>query len=665
MALAVTALDSGSSNVDATSIDTVNTITPTAGALQLLAVARRPAAGGVPALTITGCGVTWVAVRTGSFVTVYRALGTPTAGTLHFDAGASTCIAWVWAWIEVTGVDPSGTNGSGAIVQSNATTGGGSAGSIATTLAARSNAANFLYEASGIRNNTAITNPASWTEVHDLGNAGDTQRLETAHYNADDLAPAVTFSTSANREIIALEIKAAQIVTLTPATETDAAVGLDLDKQFVLSPATETDAGVALDVDKAVTLTPATESDTAQALDLDKHVTLTPATELDAAEALVVATPPPPPRPTLAALLDMEDRSRRAEGPVFEVLDSSLRRRGILAVSGSAVPRVRNDATGLMPRTVDGLRIPPRTALTAEDPRLFAEDVDTLSDRIRLVWTVGAGEDQPRYEVPWGVFLFADENDPISTAGSVLECRLVDQTQITGQLLADSVGFPIGANVGDCLTVVAALFGLVNVSIEATGATLSAPISALSGRDTGDKLATDLCRAAGFLRPYFNNDGAWVCRSAPDPANLTIDHVYGAGGRVDLDSPVLSNGLLHAPNLYLVRDTSASESGIVGRYEVPASAPHSRARIGYWRPGGQDVQGLADQVLADLTAQALYAEDPTVFSSLTFTTPIDPRHDTFDVLTFDGDPYIEQEWDAELVEGGTMSHDGRRVFQDA
>lgn len=357
--------------------------------------------------------------------------------------------------------------------------------------------------------------------------------------------------------------------------------------------------------------------------------------------------------------LDLEDRSRRVEGPLFELLNADLSFKGVLAVDRTNPPRIRNDATASIPRTIDGLRIPPRTALTAEDPRMFAQDVDTLTDRVRLKWTFGPADQL--CEMEWGVFLFADEDDAITTAGTMLECKLADQTQITSQLLEQDVGFDVGANIGACLAQVASIYGLVAVSIEATAATLSAPLSALSSRDSGDKIASDLCAAAGFLRPHFSNPGVWTCRSAPDPADVEIDHVYGAGGRVVKDSAHLSNGLLRAPNVYIVRDTSVSNTApVVGRYEVPASAPHSYANIGYWRPApGGDVQGLADQLAADLAAKAMYAEDSSVFASLTFDTPIDPRHDTFDVLTFDGEQYIEQEWEAVLVNGATMSHDAR------
>lgn len=208
MELSLAALDSAANDTDGTSFLTASK-TPTADALQLLAVARRVASGGLGTVAASGCNLTWVAVGTQGNLTVFRALGaSPTTGQVTITTSL-TNVCCVHSWVEVTGCDTSGTNGSGAIVQSNGNSVGTSGTSIATTLSARSNASNLLYEATAIRANGAVTHPTSWTEIHDLGTSTDTQRCETAWYNADDTAPQTTFSASSNRQIIALEIAVA------------------------------------------------------------------------------------------------------------------------------------------------------------------------------------------------------------------------------------------------------------------------------------------------------------------------------------------------------------------------------------------------------------------------------------------------------------------------
>lgn len=367
---------------------------------------------------------------------------------------------------------------------------------------------------------------------------------------------------------------------------------------------------------------------------------------------------------TADELLELDETSRRVESFRYELLDSSNGYVGVLAVRRSTPPGMRNDVTAPIPRTLSGLTILPRTRVTDDSDMFFAQDVDTTVQRVRPVHVIGPGG--TGYENEWGLFLFADDDDVVDSGGTAKACQLVDQTQITAQVLSQSVVYGLGANIADALVAQAAAAGIVSTSIEATTATLSAPIAGLAGRDTHDKVMRELCQAAGFLRPYFDNPGTLVCRSAPNLTTASPDHVYGPGtgltGRV-LDGTIHeSNGLLRAPNRYVVRDTSLSEAALVGIYDVPASAPHSYANIGYRRIKSADVQGLADQTAADQAAAAEHAMDSSVFASVTFGSPIDSRHDTFGVVEYDGQNHIEQEWAARLVRGGVMEHDVRRIF---
>lgn len=82
-----------------------------------------------------------------------------------------------------------------------------------------------------------------------------------------------------------------QFVTLTPTTETDAAVTLTHARGLTLTAAVETDTAVALEVNQpqSITLIPALETDSAVALSFasgSQYVGITPATEGDAAVAL-------------------------------------------------------------------------------------------------------------------------------------------------------------------------------------------------------------------------------------------------------------------------------------------------------------------------------------------------------------------------------------------
>lgn len=119
-----THLVTSGSTTDGTSILTASK-TPTANALQLMWVTSHNASSLTGPPTVTGNGLTWVEVDNIIFttttrrLTLLRAMGAaPTTGQATISFGADTQTAFVWSWLEFTGVDNSGTNGSGAIVQS-------------------------------------------------------------------------------------------------------------------------------------------------------------------------------------------------------------------------------------------------------------------------------------------------------------------------------------------------------------------------------------------------------------------------------------------------------------------------------------------------------------------------------------------------------------------
>ena len=172
--------DSGVGNYASNSFTTASQ-SPGTNRLQLLAVSFdwEAARATAPTVTVTGCSLTWVQIASRMFwpdganfwntVYLFRALGTPTTGQLTIDAGAIDVWSWAYSWSECTGMDTSGTNGSGAIVQS--ASGLASANSLTVTLAAFASANNATYGAFGTGNDFAniVTHTAGtgFTELHD------------------------------------------------------------------------------------------------------------------------------------------------------------------------------------------------------------------------------------------------------------------------------------------------------------------------------------------------------------------------------------------------------------------------------------------------------------------------------------------------------------------
>ncbi len=209
---------------------TTGSITPTADRLVLCAVLNTATAA-AGAVSVAGCGLTWAEVATVQYNTaasklyrlsVWRAMGSaPTSGALTITvAGSPTGCAW--SVTEFSGADTSGTNGSGAIVQS-ATNATDAATSCAVTLSSFASVDNATYAAYALDVNTAITpdaTPGGWTELSDdsLGST-PAARLEAGWNASNDTAPTSTFSSSDNAGI-AIEIKAGSATEYTNAGRT-------------------------------------------------------------------------------------------------------------------------------------------------------------------------------------------------------------------------------------------------------------------------------------------------------------------------------------------------------------------------------------------------------------------------------------------------------------
>jgi hypothetical protein len=214
MAVSGATVTSGSDGTTGTSATTAS-VTPTSNALQLLLVQAHPS-GGPGYATVTGCGLTWVSVDQhnydvggGDTQMLYRALGaSPSTGTISIDFGVGNDqLEICWSLTEYTGVDTSGTNGSGAIVQAVKNT--GTSTTPAATLAAFGSANNATY--GGIVTGSAgfpLAVGSGFTSLHNF--QGPTVGLMTlSEWKASNDTSVDGTCASTVWGIIAVEIKAA------------------------------------------------------------------------------------------------------------------------------------------------------------------------------------------------------------------------------------------------------------------------------------------------------------------------------------------------------------------------------------------------------------------------------------------------------------------------
>lgn len=334
---------------------------------------------------------------------------------------------------------------------------------------------------------------------------------------------------------------------------------------------------------------------------------------------------------------------------------------GVLMVDRDVDVTITNDATRSIRRTAAGIIIPPRPLLDVDPLHYYAEDVDPLSMQLRPHWIVHDNG----HEFPLGVFIWGDDSEVLWSWGNPRHASFTDLCANLDQPLDHSIGYDVGASVYQALIQQADAegFGESKRIIENTTVVLAEAIGWVPSRDTRLAVMESLCALAGFLPPYIDNSGRLVCRSAPALASTTPTFVYGLGTVVVPGSAVRSSDILTAPNRY-VAVGAVSVFGIpyVGIYDIPDDAPNSFRNTGKYRRKTVAMQGIADQVAIDAAAYAAYASDSSTYSWLSFDTPPDPRHDTWDVVSFDGVNYRQIGWRLATRPGSTMHHDCRGVY---
>lgn len=346
-------------------------------------------------------------------------------------------------------------------------------------------------------------------------------------------------------------------------------------------------------------------------------------------------------------LLDLDGVGQRASEVRFDLLDSSLQTIGTLLPDLDPTARITNNSNAAIKRQISGLRL----------NAAVQTDVNPITDRIRPVWVLENGS-----QYPLGVFLFASMDRTRYEWGLDADVEGVDQCLILDQPVERGVGFPAGtmirAAIEDQFAAAAIKHYEVDPSITSR---VGAPIHWPAGTSRM-KVLNDLAAMAGAYSAYFDNDGTGIVRKVPDLSTVAPTLIYEAGGRIIHGSPVESDDLLDSPNRYIVIDSGDPNAAIVGKWDVPEDAPWSIANRGFVIARVISEQGLASVADAQARAQAAGAQDAGTFQWVQFSSPPDPRHDTFDAVQYLGATYREQKWTLPLREGDEMTHDLRRVY---
>jgi hypothetical protein len=303
-----------------------------------------------------------------------------------------------------------------------------------------------------------------------------------------------------------------------------------------------------------------------------------------------------------------------------------------------------HDTQRTIKRTISGL------LLDREDTLAF----NSVSSRLELFMIIRESEFFLGRYVPsdWARF--------VSTGGTTSSASFYDEMFIIDQQTSTSFGANTvnGELVSSLLQRFVSRFS-VSFQVEPTP---FISLGAWSVGARGGSIIEQLALDGDYLSPWFDNDSVLRFKRPVDPRHELPSFDFDHQNFVLRAGIVESDNLINAPNRFIVVGNGASsfDGPVVGVADVPSSAPHSIQNRGFVVPEVSNRQ-VFSSAQAGLIAANL-AQAQTLVEQVTLTTLADPRHDSYDVVLWQGERWVEVAWSLPLSAGAPMSNTLRKVY---
>lgn len=279
--------------------------------------------------------------------------------------------------------------------------------------------------------------------------------------------------------------------------------------------------------------------------------------------------------------------------------------------------------------------------------------INTVRDRVSVWMVFPNGQ-----EYPLGKYMFTDSTRQVFTSGKLGQMALNDEMFLVDQSV------PFGVNGG--LNSVTAVMEDVLEELPIQFILDASPY--ITGQSWGigtgrGQILEALAVTGDFFSPWFNNQGLLRCIRSFDPASKIPEFDWDTGDQVIREGIVETDDLLTAPNTFVVISNNAPNllEPIVGRASVPPTAPHSVVNRGFEILQQEDVQ-MVTPAQAFAVATNL-ANRQTIFERVSLSTAPDPRHDSYNVIRWQSELWLELAWSMALTEGGAMNHLLRKAYR--
>lgn len=339
---------------------------------------------------------------------------------------------------------------------------------------------------------------------------------------------------------------------------------------------------------------------------------------------------------------------------VFELINGTTgAHKQFLTPIRTSAPTLSHDTTRTIKRQLSNF------SLGVDDTAAINE----LTDRVRLSMII------KNVSYPLGTYVFTDFSKYVRQNGDLANAVLMDQMLIVDQEI--DTGFAARFSVQSAGVIVLdeeinlmipRLLDDLPIQYDLAVSPYSSNGSWGIGTNRGS-IVEQLAIDGDYFSPWFGNDGVMHFIRAFDPVSATPQFDWDTGNSVFLENIIASNDLLDAPNRYIVISNTAipgATTPVVGRYDVPSSAPYSATNRGFVIP-----KTFTRQISNTLQANTVAANiglQATVFQRMSLNTAIDPRHDSYNVVYWQGENWLELAWSFTCVAGAPMNHILRKTY---
>lgn len=278
--------------------------------------------------------------------------------------------------------------------------------------------------------------------------------------------------------------------------------------------------------------------------------------------------------------------------------------------------------------------------------------IEPIVDRVLVYMVTADGT-----EWPLGKYMFTDSSQLESTGGDMANVVLNDEMFLVDQQISKGIN---GVKKSISATIIKVMEEFPQITLQQEPSFFEGMQAWTVGAGRG-QILQDLALAGDLFSPWLDNNGTMRFIRAFDPALRVPDFDFDSGNSVLRAGIVETSDILTAPNRFIViSNTSENNTPLIGVADVPVNAPNSFANRGFYLVKTEDLQ-LNTASQAQLVANNL-ALRSTVFERITITTPPDPRHDSYNVIRWQGENWLELAWSMSLLEGSAMSHSLRKAY---